>query len=108
MSAAADYPVRYRRVPDGFAGSSRTDLVNAPRPLYGEPVDVELMGFTVVADPEHLELNLALDAYRMVLVTDTEAADAVAAYVVAEYGAEALDGLDRDDLAAMFQPEHLG
>lgn len=101
------YPVKVVRVPDDYPMRDRTDLLTAPRPLFGVEVAAGVMGFQVIEDPEHEARNLALDAHRLRFVTDTQAVEAVRAWVVAEYGADALDGLDDDDLAGMFRPEHL-
>ena len=101
------YPIRVVRVSDDYPHSHRGDLLNAPRPLYGTEYDADIMGFTVIADDIHAERNLALDAHRIVFVTDSAAADATFNALSAEYGAAALADLSDDELIGMFRPEFL-
>lgn len=83
-------------------------LLNAPRPLYGEPVEIDVMGFTVYApdDDRLVTDNLRLDAKRLVYTSRATVVDEMTAYVIREYGADALDGVTDDDLIATWRARH--
>lgn len=79
-------------------------MLNAPRPLCGEPVDVDLRGFTVYAptDKRLLVENFRLDAHRIIWVTVDEAADGMTRRIRDGYPDVDPAEFDRDELAAMW------
>lgn len=102
MTSIDDFPV-VRLIGDDPAPGKT--LLNAPRPLYGEPVDVDVMGFTVDVGnlrPDTLEENHRLDAKRLTWTTRADAVAQVRDRVIREYGSGALDGLTDDDLLGMW------
>lgn len=89
--------------------TSQTKIVglwNASRPLLGEPVDIGITGFTVRVTGDHptswLIENSRLDARPVRMVTPEQAAKAAERRVIAEYGAEALEGIDTRTLVDMY------
>ncbi len=99
-----DFPVLRLLVPDDFAVPD-VPVLNAPRPLLGEPVEVDRMGFTVAMpdDPRFLEENRRLDAHRLEFVTRSAAAE-VRARLAAEYPDTDLDEYTDDDMLSMWSP----
>lgn len=100
-----DFPTRRLLVPDDFPAPAGP-VLNAPRPLLGAEVEVDVMGFTVAApaDPGHLEANLRLDAYRLDFVTRSAALAEVRGRLAVEYPDVDLAEFDDDELLGMWRP----
>lgn len=105
MTQLSDFPVRRLLVPDDFVAPA-VPVLNAPRPLLGDAVEVDRMGFTVAAsdDERFLDQNLRLDAYRLEFVTRSEAAAEVRGRLAVEYPEVDLDTFDDDEMVGMWAP----
>ena len=95
----ADFPERVILVPtdDDVPVEALDDvLLVASRPLHGRPVDdvPGVVGFVVIAGTERtytMGENLALDAHRIVFVTEADALTEVRAQLAVEYPEVDLD-----------------
>lgn len=92
-----------RPVPDSFV------VMNAPRPLFGDPLHIDRMGFTVTIAPDvygragFVDENYRLDATVLQWVTEAAALAEITAHAVADYGQDAVDGCCVDELLDMWR-----